>query len=364
MSAGLRAFAPRRVFRIVGIIAALMLTVIPLALSRAQQAPPASGRRFRADSSWVRVWVRGAKDEPDLFVEPRQLIVTDSVVAVLDLGTREVIALSTDSGRTRFTLAAKGEGPGEFKRPARLVNTTSLIGVLDHATSRLTMFNARGVMARDTPLPDASNVEGACGFSDGSVLVKVAGVRNALRVVDSVGRTLRQRALPGHDLNRPPPTFATAAHLAGPMSKHRCALVPSYGRWWYTTDARGTTIAHPYVEPGADVVVRVASSALDKSWRGEVRKETQTSAASPIARGALHIGDTVVVQAGATKRSAHRLLDYYLISNGHYLYSRTLPVAFTALAVGPDGTFYGAVIGDEVSWVVALRPTTRKAGLR
>ena len=95
-----------------------------------------------------------------------------------------------------------------------------------------------------------------------------------------------------------------------------------------------------------------------------MRKETQTSAVSPIARGALHIGDTVVVQAGATKRSAHRLLDYYLISNGRYLYSRTLPVAFTALAVGPDGTFYGAVIGDEVSWVLALRPTTRKAGLR
>lgn len=364
MTAGVRALAPRPVHRIVGIIGALMLAVIPLVPSRAQQASPANGRRFRADSFWVREWVRGAKDEPDMFVEPRQLIVADGVVGVLDLGTREVIALGTDSGQTRFTLSARGEGPGEFKRPARLLNSASLIGVLDHATSRLTLFNARGVMARDTPLPDASNVESACGFPDGSFMVKVAGVRNALRVVDSVGRTLRQRALPGHDMNRPPPTFATSAYLAGPMSKHRCALVPSYGRWWYTLDARGTTIAHPYVEPGADGVVRVASSALDKSWRGEVRKETQTSAASPIARGALHIGDTVVVQAGGTKRSAHRLLDYYLISNGRYLYSRTLPLAFTALAVGPDGTFYGAVIGEEVSWVVALRPTERKPKLR
>lgn len=318
---------------------------------------PPDQRRFQADSFWVRQWRRGGKDEPELFVEPRHLTTFGNLVAVLDLGTREVIAFDRDSGRTQFTMSARGEGPGEFKRPALLVSDGTSFGVIDHATSRLSMYDTRGTMHWDAPLPDAASVESACLLSDARVLMKVAGIEKAIRLVDSTGRTIAQRTLDGYDRDHPPPAFAASARLSGPLAGDRCALVPSFGRTWYTINAEGTMGAHPYIEPGAEAVVRVATNTLDKSWRSEVRRETQTSAVSPIARGALHIGDTLIVQAGATHRTPYRLLDYYLMPGGRYLYSRLLPIAFVALAVGANGTFYGAAIDDEVSWIVAFRPT-------
>ncbi len=318
---------------------------------------PPTARRFLADSFWVRLWRRGGKDEPELFVEPRHLTTFGNLVAVLDLGTREVIAFDRDSGRTQFTMTARGEGPGEFKRPALLVSDGASFGVIDHATSRLSMYDTRGTMHWDAPLPDAVNVESACLLSHARVLMKFSGIEKGIRLVDSTGRTIAQRPLAGYDRDHPPPSFATSARLSGPLAGDRCALVPSYGRTWYSINAVGTMMAHPYIEPGAEAVVRVATNTLDKNWRSEVRRETQTSTVSPIARGALHIGDTLIVQAGATHRTPYRLLDYYLMPGGRYLYSRLLPVAFAALAVGANGTFYGAAIDDEVSWIVAFRPT-------
>ena len=334
----------------------------PEVAREAQRAPlsrskgPPDQRRFQTDSFWVRLWRRGGKDEPELFVEPRHLTTFGNLVAVLDLGTREVIAFDRDSGRTQFTMSARGEGPGEFKRPALLVSDGASFGVIDHATSRLSMYDTRGTLRWDAPLPDAANLESACLLSGARVLMKVAGIEKAIRVVDSTGRTIAQRTLDGYDRDHPPPAFAASARLSGPLAGDRCALVPSFGSTWYTTNAVGTMMAHPYIEAGAEAVVRVATNTLDKNWRSEVRKETQTSTVSPIARGALHIGDTLIVQAGATQRAPYRLLDYYLPS-GRYLYSRVLPIAFVALAVGANGTFYGAAIDDEVSWIVAFRPT-------
>ncbi|MBL0172784.1 MAG: hypothetical protein IPP90_19160 [Gemmatimonadaceae bacterium] len=347
-------------------VTTLVLTLIdPVTTLHAQStSSPREGRRFRADSFWVRSWVRGGPVEPELFVEPRQLRVADGVVFVLDLGTREVIAMDVDSGRTRFSLSARGEGPGEFKRPALLVGNGSQFGVLDHATSRLTLFGANGAMMRNFPIPDAANVESACVLSGGHVLVKATGVREAVRLIDSVGRVQFKHSLPVADPNIVPPTFLMSANYAGPTADDRCALVPLYGRRWFTVDTRGLLVPHPFIEPGADPTARVDTKALDKSWRGEMRRQIQTSTMSPISRGALQVGDTLLVPAGATRRSPHRLLDYYLISSGRYLFSRRLPTTFTALAVGPNGTFFGAVIGDETSWVIALRPAKHAAKRR
>lgn len=355
-------------------VAALLLLVITSAYGtvRAQPRPqataaPSAGaarppqsrdlRRFRADSFWVRTWLRGGDDEPELFVEPRQLVVAGGMVAILDLGTREIIALKRDSGRTQLTLSARGEGPGEFKRPARLLHLGDDFGVIDDATARLTMFAANGTRLWDAPMPDANVLEAVCMLPGARVLIKRAGFDKAIRIVDSSGRSIAQQTLPISDPKHPPPDFAHTAQLTGPLRDGRCVLTPAFGSTWYVVDASGKLSPHKYIEPGADAFVSVSTKTLEKGMRTEVRRQTQTSTASPIARGAMYIGDTVIVHAGATKRFPYHLLDYYLLPEGQYVYSRRLPVAFVALTIGPDGTFYGTRIGDETSWVMGFRPT-------
>lgn len=326
-------------------------------------SPPAPDRRrFRADSFLIREWLRGGTKEPERFVEPRQLVVAGEQLIVLDMGTREVSALDAKTGAARFSLAARGEGPGEFKRPALLLARGAEFGVIDQATARLTMFSGRGTYVGDTPMTDAGMLEGGCLLSAGRVLTKVAGTDNALRLVDSTGSVRLQRSLPSSSNAQDHSALMASADVAGPLANGACAIVPRYGAVWYSIVPGGMPVPHPYVEAGVSSLPRAESKTLEKDWRSETRTVTEISNIPPIARGALTIGDTLIVQAGATKRFPFLLLDYYHLPSGRYVYSRRMFASFSALTIGPDGWFYGALIGDENAAVLAFTPATRLPG--
>jgi len=343
----------------------LRFTVLPALLAGTTafaQAPADTRtpiRTFRADSFWVQRWSRGGETEDELLIEPRGIAVARGTVTVLDLGTREVLAMHASTGKSLFTMQARGAGPGEFKRPALLLRAADQFGVLDHETARLSMFTARGALAWDAPVENAFDVEAGCVLPGARVLLKSGGFEKSLVLADSAGNVLGRYSLRRTDPAVVPPPFIESAHMSGPINGDRCAIVPIFGASWYAIDARGAVTAHRYIEPGDAPVVRVSTTVLEKDGRDEIRRATQTTNAIPIARGALHRGDTLIVLGGTSRGEAGRVLDYYVLPSGRYVYSRRLPLSYTSLTVAPDGMFYGTFIGPDWSMVTAFEPSRR-----
>lgn len=346
---------PRRAFPAI-IIALLVSSPIGGTVVHAQRAP--ATRRFHADSFYIREWVRGGTKEPDLLVEPRALAVTEQVVVVLDPGTREVHAFDLKTGARRFVLKATGEGPGEFKRPVLIATTPRLMGVLDAATSRLTVYSDSGRFLWTTRVPDGPVVETMCLLPRGVVRVKYLGASKAIAVIDSSGNTLSRTSLPVATALQKAPSFANSAYIADGCSGESMAVAPFFGGSWYSISTSGAAKRFPYVEAGDEAVVVTKQRRLERTAKHVTTQTTMTTDVSPIARGAMQRGDTVIIEAGATKVHPHQLLDYYRASDGAYLYSRRLPFTPTALAIAPNGRIFATAIGTETSLVVSLESTT------
>src|SRR4051812_22983411 len=96
-------------------VAACVLSAVLPAVLHAQASISATEgagvRTWAADSFWVRDWFRGANKDPELFTEPRHVVVVGDLVVVLDEGLREVSAFEARTGKQRLSLTAKGEGP-------------------------------------------------------------------------------------------------------------------------------------------------------------------------------------------------------------------------------------------------------------
>lgn len=340
------------------IIFALIVQIPIIGPSVHAQRTPAL-RRFHADSFYTRTWVRGGAKEPDLLVEPRALAVTAQAVIVLDPGTREVHAFDLKSGSKRFVLKATGEGPGEFKRPMHIAATAQLVGVLDAATSRFTVYSDSGRFLWTTHVPDGPVVETMCLLPHGVLRVKYLGATRAIATIDSSGRTLSRTSLPVATALTKAPSFANSAYIADGCAGEAMAVAPFFGGFWYGIAFNGSARKFPYVEAGLEAVVATKQRRLERTTTHVTTQTTMTTDVSPISRGAMQHGDTVIIEAGATKVHPHQLLDYYRSSDGAYLYSRRLPFTPTALAIAPNGRLFASLIGVETSLIVALETTTR-----
>ncbi|MDQ8159933.1 MAG: hypothetical protein P3B76_10405 [Gemmatimonadota bacterium] len=346
---------PARVSQVA--VAALLSASLSAAPPLSAQRGPVA-RHFPTDSFYIRDWIRGSAKEPDLFVEPREVAVTRTLAVVFDAGTREVHALDLNTGAKRFVLSATGEGPGEFKRPIHIATTPDLIGVLDAATSRVSVYSDAGRFLWTTRVPDGGAVEAMCLLPRGRVRVKFLGAVNAIATIDSSGRTLTRTSLPVPAPLRQAPTFANAAYIADGCDDAAMMVIPYFGPAWYRVSDGGAARRFLYAEPGLEAVVTSTVRRLEKSPGSETRQERMTTDVSPIARGAMQRGDTVIIEAGATKRLPYELLDYYRAGDGTYLYSRHLPFTPNALAITPDGRLIATIIGEESSSVLRLSTTT------
>ncbi len=340
-------------------LAGVACTVTPLEAQRGSLETRALiTRRFVADSFWTRTWYRGATKDPDLFTEPREVIVAGDLVVVLDMGLREVSAFDARSGATRLQLAARGEGPGEFKRPAHLVAVRDGFAVLDHVTSRLSAFDTRGRFTWDTPIANAGGAEGLCVRRDGRVVTKMPGATNAIVTFDSTGRTVSRQSLPWPDGGIR--TAGLSAFVAGPDGNGNCVLARRFGSEWLVVGAAGTLVRRPYVSRHPEARVDVRTGARKRFGNEGTFTRTEYTSSDAGTSGVMTIGDTMIVRGGPAEPDGYRLLDYHLLPSGRYLHSRRLPSVFIATAVGTDGTFYGTTIGEESGALVAFRPTTTR----
>lgn len=348
----LTALALLRTTTVLSVTAALLTAVDALG---AQGRPGV--RQFRTDSFFIREWIRGGAKEPDLFVEPREIAVTQSAVVVLDAGTREIHVLDLRNGSKRLVLKATGEGPGEFKRPMHIATTARLIGVLDQATSRITVYSDSGRYLWTTHVPEGPSVEAMCMLPRGRLRVKYLGVVGALATIDSAGQIVSRRSLPASPELQKAPSFANSAFLADGCTDGVMSLAPSFGASWYSVAENGASKRFAYVEAGRDAIITLNKRNVDRSRSLKADQLIQTTEVNAIARGAMQRGDTIIIEAGATKSLPYELIDYYRANDGRYLYSRHLPFTPSALAITPDGRLIAAIIGDETSSIVQLSTT-------
>ncbi|MBY0490845.1 MAG: hypothetical protein K2R93_13470 [Gemmatimonadaceae bacterium] len=316
-----------------------------------------AARTFATDSLWRRVFSIGAEKESETFVEPRQIVVTSGLVAVLDLGTREVRGFDARTGRPRFVLKATGNGPGEFKRPSLLLPTPWGFAVVDQSTARLTGYRATGSMHWDIILPDLFRVSHACVRPDGRILVAYERSDSALVVLDTAGRRVSTFNADWRPARHATESFAHRAFLSAADGSGACALVRFFGADWALVrpDTRAVAM-HPLIERGPEPVVKVVERVRERTLTQVIIEAPQTSESRPIARGIAIRGDTVLIFGSETARDAFRLVDYYDRLSGRYLYSRRLPLVLHAVTVGDDGTFYGTVIAENTQALVAFRP--------
>ena len=336
----------------------LLSCAVPLPLFAQVKTTSSATRRFAADSFWVREWVRGNSKEPDLLTEPRHVVAAHGIVVVLDDGTREIAAFDALTGVSKFNLQAKGDGPGEFRRPSRIAVTPSGFAVVDQATSRVTAFDSLGRLQWNAPLLDAMSSNGICVLRKGLLISKTSGAIGSVLLSDTTGRLLSRRAL--DERGRKADEYAWTAHVTGPDAADHCVLARFYGANWYVVSANGPFTMHAYIEAGAEPVVNTKQAKKGKVGGKQIVEVTRTSDAVSSASDAMLLGDTLIVRATGSGRNAYRLLDYYAMTSGAYLYSRRLPLMPNTVTVGPNGTFYALGIGEESAGIWALKPSLKR----
>jgi hypothetical protein len=336
---------------------AVVLTGLLLTLSSSLSAQ-LSVRRLAPDSLWRRVWLVGADQHSELFVEPRQVVVSRDAVVVLDMGTREVRSFDAKSGEPRLVMPARGLGPGEFKRPAALIATPSGFAIVDHAAARLTAFSRKGQPEWDFVVPDVFAASDVCLRDAGRVLVSYRRRDSSLVEFDTAGRRLATRTVPWNVKRRTPVPFAHESHLSVGTSTGECALVPLYGREWALVGGPAAAAPRvlPYIEAGDEPVMQTSEKVVERSLSRVVIQGLETTETNSIVKAALVHGDTAILVGAHSREFPHRLLDYYDIRTGKYLYSRKLPFTVIALAIGTDGTFFATIIDAKVQALVAMRP--------
>lgn len=336
----------------------LLACALPLPLLAQSKTVPNGKRTFAADSFWVREWVRGNSKEPDLLTEPRHVVAAHGIVVVLDDGTREITAFDARTGQSRFNLQAKGEGPGEFRRPLLIAATQSGFAVVDQATSRVTAFDSLGRLQWNAPLLDAVSSNGICVLRRGLLISKTSGAIGSILLSDTTGRLLSRRTL--DERGRKADDLAWSTHVTGPDASDNCVFARQYGANWYVVSPSGPLAMHTYIEAGSEPAVNTKQAKKGKVSGKQIVEVTHTTDADPIASNAMLLGDTLIVRATGSGRNQYRLLDYYVISSGAYLYSRRLPLAPNAVTVGPNGTFYALGIGEESAGIWALKPSLKR----
>ena len=193
-----------------------------------------------------------------------------------------------------------------------------------------------------------------CAPTAAQLLAKRAGVKNALVLIDSTGKPLATYSVPMKLDSFA--TFPAAARLAGPTSDG-CALVPLFGGRWFAVGTKGVT-PFPRIDPGPEPTLKQADNKLlAREGKNITIARTEKVVESPVARGAMVRGDTLIVRAVATTPPHEEFYDYYHVPSGRYVHSRRPYDRGAAWAIGADGVFYATLITGSEARVWALTPT-------
>lgn len=357
-------------------ITQLLFLIAPVS-SSAQKAPSKQEpERIIKNVEWEVVWARGFSVHPDLFIQPRSIVLSGDHVVVLDEGTREITMIDRrTSSLVAGIEATRGSGPGEVRSPSILSPFSGGVAVFDPGNARVSAFNLSGKLLWDTQVSGA--IAGLC-ILDNTSFAAVSSDKRSLETRDTSGALIRSELLPW--ANSTEPGLAQSVRVAGPLPGGECVVARGFGSQFAvakpavrasggprsistrtvnapaTGTKSGTIVAHSYIELMPEPVVKSAATQLGKDSRGSTTQVVSTTSTAPSAGGVTTVGDTVIVRFMGNTEYATFLLDYYHMPDGKYLFSTLLPPGVMALTASAEGVYYATMITETMSGVLAMKP--------
>ncbi len=312
-------------------------------------------QRVIDSSEWDILWVRGFEKEEDLLYSPRSISFHNNEVYVTDQGTREILVLDAATGATvRKIVANNGRGPGEIRRPSFVAVGFNTLAVADLGNGRITALDNSLKLLWDYPI---NFTTGICMHSP-TLMAILSPDYSFMEVRDTTGAVKSTRRFPwtGDSTN----VLTSGVHISGPTRKGECVLARAYGNQFAVVPLSGAIRTYSYIEHMPEPVVNVTSQTLEKTRKSEVTRNFYSTDSKQSATAVVVAGDTVIVKFAGETAHKMRVLDYYLATNGTYLFSRLLRYPTISIGASPDGTIYAAEIAESIAGIVAFRPKQSK----
>ncbi len=359
------------------LITHLLFLIAPVN-SPAQRAPSKlEPERIIKNVEWEIVWARGFSVHPDLFIQPRSIVLSGDHVVVLDEGTREITMIDRRSSSLIAGIeATRGSGPGEVRSPSMLSPFPGGVAVYDPGNARVSAFNMSGKLLWDAQV--AGTIEGLCIQGDATFSV-VGSNKSKFQVMDTSGAVISSETLPW--IKATEPGVAQSVKVAGPLPGGECVVTRSFGSQFGVAKPIGrapvnnaraantqknnapTSVAitmHNYIETVAEPVVKKTARELSGDSKEKTTQVVSTTSTAPSAGGVATVGDTAIVRFIGNTGYATFLLDYYHMPDGKYLFSTLLPPGVIALTASGEGIYYATMITETMAGVLAMKPRPSK----
>lgn len=301
------------------------------------------GRRYRP-VRFQQKWGIGGSAADTMILLPQQIVSTQRHVVIYDAIARRLLGLNPESGRIEWRAGRPGRGPGEFAGVG-LMNARPEGGVhiLDLGASRLSAVGEDGKMGdyRDHPL--GANPRGICDLGDTYYTLRGGGDAELQRVERRSG-TERRFSLPWPEVDGQPSITRQSKVFAYPGAGV-CMLALSFGPRYALLDTSGVRMVGTWVE---HVPLAKAVSLGKGSWRmapGSVLS----------AQSATGVGAAFSVLFEGTSPDKLRVLDFYAVTDGRYLFSVRLPFEARYIGYGHGLLILAGETNDGEPYVRALR---------
>jgi hypothetical protein len=305
------------------------------------------------DVDWTILWERGGSEADTALLYPADMAVDATQLYVFDAGPRRLVALGAEDGQLRWMRGRRGGGPGEFEGVGGVfVTATRQIMVSDPRNVRVAVMEQDGETVGYISLQAFPFMRSGCPLSEGGFLASGVSAPGEppLSLLTREGIRQRDIFLPGD------PTSAAPGLYDGflvPLENHGgCFLLLRAGEGFIRLDSEGQILSmHPYVEwfPLPEV----------ERFRGP-RGAPPTyglKRGATAARGGGVADGTLAVAYGGGGADAHRIIDFYDVVDGRYLYSYRAPIrAYRVVRHGDR--FYFRSERNGYPLIMAARVTT------
>ncbi|MCC6931231.1 MAG: hypothetical protein IT359_19740 [Gemmatimonadaceae bacterium] len=289
-------------------------------------------------------WSIGGAPGDTTFLLPQAIAATTHHFVVYDAVARNLTALDPVTGRVAWRFGRAGRGPNEFGGVATVgPRLEGGVNVIDHGNQRLTPVREDGRPGAATDFAVGVNPRGLCELRGAQLRLRGI-VDKELERIPAGSTEGVTTALPWPELSMEPP-IVRQSKLFTVAAGEACVLTLSFGPRFAILDEAGTRVAGEWVER---IPLARAVSPARGSWRMQPGSAYSTASVSSV-------GDAFAVLFEGTSTLKLRLLDFYSLRNGDYLFSLQLPFAAKYMTYGHGVMLLAGETDEGEPFVRAVR---------
>lgn len=305
-------------------------------ITREQLFVQGAAERVFRDLAYDTLWIYGGSADTVLAAPIGMAAAPGGGVYVLDARMRKVYRIA--DGNLVWSWGAVGSGPGEIQniRAMDADPETGGVVLVDSGNRRLVLLSSDGQLLLEAPIAVPSRtfstvaaLEGGYGYVVGTTSVIFPAIH-----VSSDGQFVRELPAPWDGFRSKNFLQVTGSAFGVGGGTWGFAFETGNGWFVYSSIDVDSAKAYPYVEH-VDFPEVVTSK---RSESGSVRVSA-AFATRPTYSGydVKTKADTLFVLAGGSAKREN--LDVYMVSNGRYVETRSLPGQFTRFALAGDTVF-------------------------